>query len=140
MTKITSIDQSFFKINMDQLNDLAGINLNKESFLTLLNDYILDKEEKISKHISIGFAIKKYPIVSDKIFEMLKSIKCGKMLKRIVADRQCVLDRKPSGWAKFPAMFYDDLTQVILELEKKHDFLRENNYIILKDKKLAYRF
>ena len=130
-----------YKIDQGQLNNLAGIKLDKRSFGFLAVQELcrdLKKGEKPPKYITVGFAMDKYPLVKDKVSEIKKSIERGEMTRRILADKDCVLKKKPVSWAKLTAMFYDDLTGLISELTRKHNFLKSENYIIFKDKKLMY--
>lgn len=130
-----------YKISHGQLNDLAGTKLTKQQFSILSAEEVggkLKKGEKAPSLISFGFAKKRYPILEVKLIEIKKSIERGEMTKRILADKDCILKKKPVGWAKLTGMFFEDLTDLIAELTKKHEYLKRSRYIIFKNKKLEY--
>jgi hypothetical protein len=115
------------------LNELAGTDFKKESFSLLAQEIGEDGK------ISLFAAMNRFPLVKDKVVEIKKSIERGEMQRRILADADCVLKKKPSGWAAFTANFIPDILPIITELTKKHDYLVDNGFIVTKDKKKIYK-
>ena len=72
------------------------------------------------------------------VAEIKKSIERGEMTKRILADKDSILKKRPVGMYTLASMFFEDLTSLRAELLKKHEWLKKQNYIVIKDKKAIY--
>lgn len=118
-------------VNTGLLKQLAGIECKAAELKKLCTELEVDK-------MTIGIARRRFPVIEDKIREIRKSVERGEMQKRILGDPDCILAKKPVGWAAFTSCFIDDLDPIFSELERKHNLLKESRNIITKQGKPIY--
>lgn len=112
-------------------NDLTGLDLDKseiEKIAKQIGDDV-SKTNKTKYQISLTQLMTRYKLVADKVEEVIKSVERGEMERRILADKDSILHKKPMGWAAFTANFIPDINGLIAKLEEKHETLKKGNYI-----------
>jgi hypothetical protein len=118
-------------VNTSLLKQLAGIECKAAELKKLCSELEVDK-------MTIGVARRRYPVINDKIHEIRKSVERGEMQKRILSDPDCILAKKPVGWASFTSCFIEELEPIVEALTARHEALKKQNYIITKQGKLVY--
>lgn len=121
------------EVNLGLFKDLTHIEFDKQEFAAYKLSHGIDGK------LTLDFLVNKYPLVKDKVDEIIKSVNRGEMERRILADKESVLHKKPQGWAAFTSNFVPDIQSLHLKLEQRHEELKRAGYIGLKNGKAIYK-